>query len=244
LRNILLTIEYDGTGYFGWQKQPNKKTIQGTIEEAIKKLTGESVNLVGSGRTDRGVHALNQKANFKTNSRIPTEKFPLALNSVLPADISIKDAVEVSLDFSARYSAKQKTYKYLIYNKKNRPALLRNYAYYYPYQLDVDAMQRACEYFIGEYDFKSFCSADSEAKTTIRHIYNAYLTSENECIAIYITANGFLYNMARIIAGTILDVGAGKLKPMDIPLIIESKDRTRAGKTLPPWGLYLVDVVY
>lgn len=244
MRNILLTIEYDGTNYFGWQRQPNKKTIQGVMEEAIKKITGEDVNLVGSGRTDRGVHALNQKANFKTESKIPIEKFPLALNSVLPNDISIKDAAEVSFDFSARYNAKQKTYKYLIYNHKTRPAILRNYVYHFPYELDIASMQKACEYFIGEYDFSSFCSSGSETNSKVRRIFNCYLTFENDCIAIYITANGFLYNMARIIAGTILEVGVGKIKPTDIPLIIESKDRTRAGKTLPPWGLYLVDVVY
>ncbi|WAM32972.1 tRNA pseudouridine(38-40) synthase TruA [Caldicellulosiruptor morganii] len=244
MRNILLTIEYDGTNYFGWQRQPNKKTIQGVIEEAIKNITGEKVNLVGSGRTDAGVHALAQKANFKTASKIPVEKFPFALNSVLPNDISIKDAIEVSLEFSARYSAKQKTYKYLIYNHRTRPAILRNYAYYFPYDLDIVSMQRSCEYFIGEYDFSSFCSSGSETSSKVRKIFDCYLTFENECIAIYITANGFLYNMARIIAGTILDVGAGRIKPTDIPLIIESKDRTRAGKTLPPWGLYLVDVIY
>lgn len=244
MRNILLTIEYDGTNYFGWQKQPNKKTIQGVIEQAIKKITGEDVKLVGSGRTDAGVHALGQRANFKTNSKIPTEKFPLALNSVLPNDISIKDAKEVSLEFSARYSAKQKTYKYLIYNHKTRPAILRNYVYHFPYDLDIPSMQQSCEYFIGEYDFSSFCSSGSETNSKIRRIYDCYLTFEDNCIAIYITANGFLYNMARIIAGTIIDVGTGKIKPTDIPLIIESKDRNKAGKTLPPWGLYLVDVVY
>lgn len=239
-----MTIEYDGTSYSGWQKQPNKKTIQGMIELAINKVTGENVKLIGSGRTDAGVHALNQKANFKTDSKIPTEKFPLALNSILPADISIKEAIEVDLDFSARYSAKQKTYKYLIYNGKIRPALLRNYSYHCPYELNIQSMQRGCEYFVGEYDFSAFCSSKNESKNRIRQIYSMYITTENSCIAIYVTANGFLYNMVRIIAGTLLDVGMGKIKATDIPLIIQSKDRNRAGKTLPPWGLYLVDVVY
>jgi len=244
LRNILLTIEYDGTNYYGWQKQPDKRSIQDVLEQSIYKITGEKVKLIGSGRTDAKVHALNQKANFKTNSNIPTDKFPYAINSLLPMDISVKDAIEVDLNFSARYDAKQKTYKYLIYNRKVRSALLKNYAYHYPYELDVEVMQIACEYFIGEYDLSAFCSSSTESKTRIRHIYNMFLCYENDCIAIYMTANGFLYNMARIISGTLLEVGSGRIKPTDIPLIIESKNRNNSGKTLPPWGLYLVDVKY
>ncbi|MEZ0537398.1 tRNA pseudouridine(38-40) synthase TruA [Caldicellulosiruptoraceae bacterium PP1] len=244
MKNILLTIEYEGTNYHGWQKQNNKITIQGTIENAIYKMTKEKVNLVGSGRTDAGVHALNQKANFLTETKVPIEKIPVALNSLLPSDISIKDAKEVDLNFNARYSAKQKTYKYLIYNGKTRSAIMRNLSYFYRGQLDILKMEQALEYFIGRYDFTAFCSSGSEVKSKIREIKNAYLSVENDYISIYVTANGFLYNMMRIIAGTILDVGCGKIKPTDIPLIIESKDRNKAGKTLPPWGLYLVDVVY
>ena len=244
MRNILLTIEYDGTNYLGWQIQNDRRTIQGTIQESIYKITKESVNLIGSGRTDAKVHALGQKANFITNSNIPIEKIPLALNSVLPPDISIKDAKEVDLHFSARYDAKQKTYKYLIYNKPTRPAILRNYAFFYFNPLDIEKMLLACEFFVGKYDFSAFCSSGCEAKNKIREIKSLYIEMENECIAIYITANGFLYNMVRIIAGTLLEVGCGKIKPTDIPLIIASKDRNKAGKTLPPWGLYLVEVEY
>lgn len=244
MRNIKLTIEYDGTNYFGWQKQKNKITVQQIIEEALFKVTKENIDLIGSGRTDAGVHALNQTANFKTSGKIKTEKVPFALNSILPRDIVIKNAQEVSDDFHARFSAKGKKYKYLILNNKYPSALQRNYVYFYPYNLDFNAMQQSCQYIIGEHDFSAFKAVGSSAKTSTRTIYSANFLQADDIIEFYIYGDGFLYNMVRIIVGTLLDVGQGKIESCDIEKIILSKDRTKAGKTVPAHGLYLVEVYY
>lgn len=244
MRNIKLTIEYDGKCYNGWQKQPNKLNIQGEIERAIYNITKEEVDLIGSGRTDAGVHALGQVANFKTNSQISIEKLPLAINSQLKNSIVIKEAEEVDERFHSRYNAKRKTYRYIINNSKCGTAIYRNLEYSYPFKLDAEKMKQASKYFEGEHDFKAFKSSGTSSKNSVRTIYKAIVKQEGEKIIIELTGNGFLYNMVRIISGTLLDVGLGKIQPEEIPEMIESKDRQRTGKTLPAHGLYLVEVKY
>ena len=244
MRNIKLTIEYDGKDFKGWQKQPNKPNIQGEIERAIYNITKEEVDLIGSGRTDAGVHALGQVANFKTNSNIPIEKLALAINSQLKNTIIIKKAEEVDERFHSRYNAKHKTYRYIINNSPCGTAIYRNLEYCFPIKLDVAKMQEAAKYFEGEHDFKAFKSSGTSAKNSVRTIYNASVKQEGEKIIIELTGNGFLYNMVRIISGTLLDVGLQKIKPEEIKNIIEEKDRQKAGKTLPAHGLYLVEVKY
>lgn len=244
MRNIKLTIEYDGKCYNGWQKQPNKLNIQGEIERAIYNITKEEVDLIGSGRTDAGVHALGQVANFKTNSQISIEKLLLAINSQLKNSIVIKEAEEVNERFHSRYNAKRKTYRYIINNSKCGTAIYRNLEYSYPFKLDAEKMKQASKYFEGEHDFKAFKSSGTSSKNSVRTIYKAIVKQEGEKIIIELTGNGFLYNMVRIISGTLLDVGLGKIQPEEIPEMIESKDRQRAGKTLPAHGLYLVEVKY
>ena len=244
MRNIKLTIEYDGKDFNGWQKQPNKLNIQGEIEKAIYNITKEEVDLIGSGRTDAGVHALGQIANFKTNSNISIEKLPLAINSQLKNSIIIKKAEVVDERFHSRYNAKQKTYRYIINNSKSGTAIYRNLEYCFPIELDVEKMKEATKYFEGEHDFKAFKSSGTSGKNSVRTIYKAIVKKEGERIIIELTGNGFLYNMVRIISGTLLEVGMGKIAPDEIKNIIDSKDRQKAGKTLPAHGLYLVEVLY
>ena len=244
MRNIKLTIEYDGKDFNGWQKQPTKLNIQGTIEQAIKIVTGEEVDLMASGRTDAGVHAFGQVANFKTNSNIPIEKIPIALNSNLKKSIRIISAEEVDERFHSRLTCKRKTYRYVINNSGFSSAIYRNLETHIPQKLDIEKMKQAAKYFEGEHDFKAFKSSGTSGKNSVRTIYKAEVRKEEDNIIIELTGNGFLYNMVRIISGTLLDVGLGKIKPEEIPEIIESKDRQRAGRTLPAHGLYLVQVVY
>ncbi len=244
MRNIKLTIEYDGKKFGGWQKQPNKLNIQGEIEKAIEEITGEKIDLNASGRTDAGVHSLGQTANFKTNSKIEIEKIPIAINSKLKQSIRIIKAEEVEENFHARYSCKGKKYRYIINNSKYGSAIYRDLEYHIPIKLNVEAMQKGIKYFEGEHDFKGFKASGTSSKSSVRTIYNAKVIQEGERIIIELEGNGFLYNMVRIISGTMVDVGLGKIKPEEIPEIIESKERSRAGKTLPPQGLYLVEVYY
>lgn len=244
MRNIKLTIEYDGKEFNGWQKQPTKLNIQGEIEKAIEEITGEKVDLTASGRTDAGVHSLGQTANFKTDSQIPIEKIAKAINSKLKKSIVIKSAEEVDEKFHSRYSVKSKTYRYIINNSENGTAIYRGLEYHIPMKLDVKKMQEAVKFFEGEHDFKGFKASGTSSKSSIRTIYKGEVKQEGERIIIEVTGNGFLYNMVRIIAGTLVDVGLEKIKPEEISEIIESKDRTKAGKTLPPHGLYLLKVEY
>lgn len=245
MRNIRLVIEYDGKDFNGWQKQPNKLNIQGEIEKVISGITGEDdINLIASGRTDAGVHALGQVANFKTNSKIPIDKMGIAINSRLKNSIIIKKAEEVDERFHSRYSCKKKTYRYIINNSKYGTAIYRNLEYHFSISLNIEEMKKAIKEFEGEHDFKGFKASGTSSKSSVRTIYGTNLYKENDRIYIELTGNGFLYNMVRIIAGTLLDVGLGKIKAEDIKDIIDSKDRTRAGKTLPPQGLYLLSVEY
>lgn len=228
----------------GWQKQPNKLNIQGEIEQAISSLTGEEIDLIGSGRTDAGVHALGQVANFKTNSKIPIEKMAVAINSKLKKSIIIKKAEEVDERFHSRYNAKNKTYRYIINNSEYGSAIYRDFEYHFPIKLDVEKMKRAAKYFEGEHDFSGFKASGTSTKNSVRTIYKAEVKEKGERILIELTGNGFLYNMVRIISGTLLEVGLGKIEADNIPDIIESKNRQNAGKTLPAHGLYLVEVKY
>ena len=245
MRNIKLTIEYDGKDFNGWQKQPNKLNIQGTIENAIKEITSEDIELNASGRTDAGVHAFGQVANFKTNSTIPVEKIPIALNTKLKKSIRIVNAEEVDERFHSRLSCKRKTYRYVISQGACESAIYRNLETYIPNYLDVEKMKEAAKYLEGEHDFKSFRASGTSSKSSVRTIYKADVYKpDNRHIYIELTGNGFLYNMVRIIAGTLVEVGLKKIEPSEIKNIIEQKDRTKAGKTLPARGLYLMKVEY
>ena len=244
MRNIKLTIEYDGKDFNGWQKQPTKLNIQGTIGQAIKQITGEDIELNASGRTDAGVHALGQVANFKTNSKIPIEKFAIAINSKLKRSIVIKKAEEVDERFHSRLSCKRKTYRYIINNSPEGTAIYRNLETHIPQKLDAEKMKKAIKYFEGEHDFRAFKASGTSSKSSVRTIYEANVYQENEKIMIELTGNGFLYNMVRIIAGTLVEVGLGKIEPEKITEIIQDGKRENAGKTLPPNGLYLVKVMY
>ena len=230
----------------GWQKQPNKLNIQGNIEKAIQQVTKENeIDLQASGRTDRGVHAIGQVANFKTNSNIPIEKFAIAINSKLKKSILIKSAEEVDMKFHSRLNCKKKTYRYIIDNSKYGTAIYRNLETHIPNKLNIENMKKAIKYFEGEHDFKAFKASGTSSKSSIRTIYKAeVIQKENNKIWIELTGNGFLYNMVRIISGTLVDVGLGKIEVNEIPNIIKSKKRELAGKTLPPQGLYLVKVDY
>lgn len=245
MRNIKLIIEYDGRGFNGWQKQPDRLNIQGEIERAIKEITGEDVELIASGRTDAGVHSLGQTANFKTKSNIPTEKFAVAINSKLKRSIRIQSAEEVDERFHSRYSVKSKKYRYTINNSEYGSAIYRDLEYHFPIKLDIEKMKKAVKYFEGEHDFKAFKASGTSSKSSVRTIYKAeVIEGNNGRIYIELTGSGFLYNMVRIIAGTLLDVGIGKIKPEEITEIINQGKRQNAGKTLPPNGLCLVEVNY
>lgn len=245
MRNIKLTIMYDGKDFNGWQKQPNKLNIQGTIEKVLSEMTGEEIELNASGRTDAGVHSFGQVANFKTNSKIPIEKFPIAINSKIKKSIVITNAEEVEERFHSRYNCKRKTYRYVIDNSEFPTPMYRYLEYHIPNKLNIEAMKNAVKYFEGEHDFKAFKSSGTSSKSSVRTIYKAEVKkAENNRIYIELTGNGFLYNMVRIISGTLVEVGLGRIKPEEIKNIIESKDRHKAGKTLPAHGLYLMNVNY
>ena len=320
MRNIRLTIEYDGTAYHGWQSQTNASTVQDTVTAAVNCLTDEACSLIGSSRTDTGVHALGYVCNFLTGSAIPADKFSYALNTLLPDDIVVRRSEEAPAGFHSRFDALGKTYRYLIYNSVFPSALLRNRAYHVYYPLNIGAMNRAAQHLTGTHDFIAFSAAGGSVKTTVRTITKAEIKAAGQpfgqsfgqsfgqpfeqsfgqsfgqpfeqsfeqpfeqsfeqdiaadlsaqesfkyvaldgyedvgkpesktdirpgqLIEFTITGNGFLYNMVRIIAGTLIEVGFGKLKPEDIPEILESLDRRKAGRTAPPHGLYLVEVYY
>ena len=237
--NILLTLAYDGTNYAGWQRQENAITIQQRLEEALdSKVTGAS-------RTDAGVHALGQCASFEVSHMpVPLEKLPQVINSRLPSDISIQSAKIAPDGFNPRFRAKFKTYRYQIYNGITPNPLLSRYSAFVPNILDTEKMQQAATHFIGPHDFAAFCASGSAAKTTTRTVFDCKIERNDGLITMTVTGNAFLYNMVRIMAGTVLYVGLGKIPPGDIPEIIESKERVRAGKTMPPEGLILVEVVY
>ncbi len=244
MRNIKLTIEYDGTNFSGWQIQKDKRTIEEELEVALAKILKEEVKVIGSGRTDAGVHAMGQVANFKTDKTIKPEELHAALNTMLPYDIVILNVEDVDESFNARISAKAKHYRYVINNAKFPSALNANREYHYKYFLDTEAMQLAANDLKGKHDFKAFMAAGSTVKDTEREIYDIQVARLGNRVIIDVVGNGFLYNMVRIIAGTLIDVGSGKLDICVIKNMIETGDRNLGGRTVAPEGLFLVDVAY
>lgn len=246
MRNIRIIVEYDGTNYSGWQIQKNAPSVQEEIQKAIKKVTGEEVNIIGAGRTDAGVHAKGQTANFNTNSRIPSDRFAWALNSSLKDDIVIKESEEVFQSFHSRYDAKSKIYSYTIHRGIFPPAMMRNYVYHVNCgrHMDMQELKKAAECFIGTHDFRGFMATGSSVTDTVRTIYSIKIHEDEEYIKIFYHGNGFLYNMVRIITGTILHASIGKIKAAQIPDIIKKGSRESAGITVPAHGLCLEKVYY
>lgn len=245
MRNILLTIAYDGKRYHGWQVQNNAVTVQEVFQSALYSVIGETAEIKGCSRTDAGVHANMYCISFKTDFRIPLERIPHALNNFLPPDISVLSAKEVPEDFHARYSCKGKEYIYKIWNADIRNPFLDGYAYHYWYSLDIEGMNRAAENIIGCHDFTSFCTLTNRKKGDFhRTVKNLSVKREEDMVIVTVEADGFLYNMVRIIVGTLLYVSQGKIAPEDIPAIIKAENRKLAGPTAPPDGLYLNRVFY
>ncbi|EGO87876.1 tRNA pseudouridine(38-40) synthase TruA [Clostridium botulinum C] len=244
-RNVKLIIEYDGSNYSGWQKQKHSITVQQKIEEAISEITKTDTEIIGCSRTDAGVHARNFVANFITESSVPPSKFKYAINSKLPKDIVIKKSSEVPLDFHARFHSKGKKYVYTILNREEPPTIDRNVVYHFNKDLDVNAMKMASKYFIGSHEFDSFYKkSGSSVKSTLRTIYYCDVTKCEDVIKFTVIGEGFLYNMVRIMAGTLIEAGIGRIIPEDIKAIILAKDREKAGRSLPPQGLCLQEVLY
>ena len=245
MRNLLFKISFDGSSFHGWQQQENARTVQGELKEAFKRLTGENVNLVGCSRTDAGVHANEYYFNVRTESAIPCEKFPIALSSAkLTNEIAVHSCKEVGYGFNARFDCIKKEYVYIIENTEIHSPFMYKKVFNYKYHLDAELMNNASKAFIGTYDFSAFCAADAQVKTKVRTIYDAEVFRDGDLVKFRVCGNGFLYNMVRIMAGTLLNVSMGKINAEDIPLIIESKDRRRAGITAEPCGLYLNKVYY
>ena len=246
MRNIRLTFQYDGTDYFGWQRQKNThRTISEIIESVLKKILREKVKLIAAGRTDAGVHAQAQVANFTTGSTLDTSRLSHSLNALLPEDIRVLKAKDAPLDFNSRYSAKAKTYRYTILNRHSSDVFLRRYVYHFPLSvLDVFAMRKASAILIGSHDFSSFKRTDKKKKITVRELKSIRVMRRGDFIYIDVTANSFLYRMVRNIAGTLIEIGKGKLPPESIRKILEAKDRKSAGPTAPACGLCLRKIKY
>lgn len=243
-KNIKIVVSYNGKNYCGWQKQKDSLGIQGELEYACKKVFNQKeIEIIGSGRTDSGVHALGQVANFLVDTTIPVEKIPEILNNNLPKDIAVLNAEEVDIDFHSRYSAHRKTYGYYIYPSRIRNPFYKDLSYQVKYELDVEKMKREIKYLEGKHDFCGFMSSGSSVKTTVREIYRADLFEEKGRIVVELEGNGFLYNMVRIVVGTIVDIGRGRITE-SLEDIIKSKDRNRAGHTAPAQGLFLKNVKY
>lgn len=244
MKRIKLTVAYDGTHYNGWQVQPNGITIEGMLNKAIAELTNETVAVIGASRTDSGVHALGNVAVFDTNTRIPPEKLCYALNQRLPADIVVQHSCEVPLHFHPRRCESRKTYVYKILNRAFPLPLSRHDCYFTYRKLDVEKMRQAAAYLVGTHDFKSFCSVHSQVETTVRTIYHLAVEKEQDVITIEVTGSGFLYNMVRILAGTLLQVGMGERSPQQMQEILNAKDRSAAGATAPAHGLTMIGISF
>lgn len=244
MKNIKLILQYDGSCYHGFQIQPDVVTIQSVLQDALKEITGETIKVNGCSRTDAGVHAINYCAGFLTDSPIPADRFSLVMNNYLPSDIRIISSSLENDDFHPRFSVRSKQYVYTIMNSKEINVFNRNYVWQYDNYLDVDLMNKAAEYIVGEQDFKSFMTSGPQLETTVRNVMSLDVHRYDDIIKIYIEADGFLYNMVRIITGTLLWVGEGKISPEDVKSIINKKDRSFAGPTAPPQGLALNKIYY
>ncbi|AUZ37002.1 tRNA pseudouridine(38-40) synthase TruA [Bacillus stercoris] len=240
------TISYDGHLFNGYQVQPGKRTVQDELEKALAVLhkSKERIPVVSSGRTDSGVHAAGQVIHFDTPLAIPAERWPYALNALLPDDIAVKQAEIADDGFHARFSAVKKEYRYFVYTEKHPDVFKRHYAYHFSYRLNVQDMREAAKHLIGTHDFTSFCAAKTEVQDKVRTIYELDWTETDDGLQMRITGSGFLYNMVRIIVGTLLDAGIGKISPDDVKTMLEAKDREAAGRTAPGHGLYLWNVYY
>ena len=245
MKRVKLIVAYDGTNYKGWQVQPNGITVEQVLNENLSRLLGEEITVTGASRTDSGVHSLGNVAIFDTDTRMPAEKMSFALNQRLPEDIVVQDSCEVPSDWHPRYQNSRKTYEYRILNRTFSMPTRRLDTYFYYHPLDVEKMKQAASYLVGEHDFKSFCAVGAQVKTTTRTIYACDVEKDEQgIITIRVKGNGFLYNMVRIIAGTLIRVGGGELAPEEIPLILEKKDRAAAGPTAPAHGLTMIGLEY
>ncbi|MFR4251857.1 MAG: tRNA pseudouridine(38-40) synthase TruA [Christensenellales bacterium] len=241
---IKLIVEFDGTDYAGWQRQENAITVQQRLEEALERLFGEKITVFGASRTDAGVHAAGMVCHFDVETKIPAERIAYALNFTLPKDIRVKDSAQAAPGFHARFDAKAKWYRYTIYNHKHASALNRRTVAHVPYVLSVSRMQEALQDLLGKHDFAAFAASGSVVKDTTREIYLARLQKNGDKIVLDIMGNGFLYNMVRIIAGTLIDVGRGKLGTDTFKKMLQTKDRVQGGMTAPPQGLILQRIYY
>lgn len=239
-KRVRLTVAYDGTNYHGWQVQQNGITIESELNRCLTELLGEPVQVIGASRTDAGVHALGNVAIFDTVSPIPAEKISYALNQRLPEDIRIQKSEEVEAEWHPRHCASVKTYEYRIYRGEFPMPVKRLYSYFTYHKLDVKAMQEAAAFLVGEHDFKSFCQVGAQVESTVRTIYTCQVEEQGADLVIRVSGNGFLYNMVRIIAGTLMEVGLGRMQPGDMPGIIDACDRSAAGPTAPAHGLMLM----
>lgn len=244
MKRVMLIVAYDGTNYCGWQIQPNGRTIEGELNAALRDLLGEDIKVVGASRTDAGVHSCGNVAVFDTQARMPADKFSYALNQRLPEDIVVQKSIQVDGNFHPRHEKSKKTYEYRILNREFRDPNRRLDTYFYYRSLDVAAMQRAAAYLVGTHDFQSFCSIKTQAETTVRTVYAIDVRKEGDIISMRITGNGFLYNMVRIIAGTLIQVGSGERRPEEMPQILGARDREYAGPTAPAHGLTMLGIAY
>ena len=244
LKRFMLIAEYDGTDYCGWQRQINGPSVQQTLEEALSRLTGEEIAVTGSSRTDAGVHAMGLCAHFDSATRIPPEKIAFALNTMLPEDIRIRESALAPQGFHARYAACGKVYRYRFFNSRHASAIGRQYAAHVPLALDVELMNREAQALCGTHDFEAFAASGSVVKSTVRTIYRVQVVRSGDEVTLFVLGDGFLYNMVRIIAGTLMEVGTGKREPGAIEKAIASKDRLALGQTAPAKGLTLMRVLY
>jgi len=244
MRRVMLLVAYDGTNYCGWQVQPNGRTIEGELNLALSELFGREIAVTGASRTDAGVHSYGNVAVFDVDTRMPAEKISYALNQRLPEDIVVQLSKEVAANFHPRHQKSKKTYEYRVLNREFRDPNRRIDTYFYYRNLNIEAMQRAAEYLVGEHDFKSFCSIKAQVETTVRKIYTLTIERQGDIIVIRIAGNGFLYNMVRIIAGTLLQVGSGERKPEEMSGILEALDREMAGPTAPACGLTMIGIEF
>lgn len=244
MRRVLIKIQYDGREFYGWQKQSKKRTVQEELEKAIEKLTGVKTEVFASGRTDKGVHAIDQAVHFDLMQDIPVKNLPLALNNLLPNDISVTKAKVVSNNFHARFDIKSKEYVYKICNSTKKQALLADRCVFVNYDLDIEKMKKAAKLLVGKHNFKGFACSATNVSDFEREIYDIQIKKSGKYITFRVSGNGFLYNMVRIIVGTLIDVGRGLLGEKDIKNALEKGDRSFAGKTMPPEGLYLAKTNY